>query len=135
MADWTITPQLVRAPVGAPQLVKLAAQNIGPGNAVWEINANYVELANATNINAARVVGVTVSQAFTDQPIVYIASGTGAFGNTALGNGHVLVLSNVAGKFCNHADLATNHYVTKVGWANNTSTVTWGIEVTGLQRP
>lgn len=135
MADWTITPELVKAPDGAPRLTKLAASNIGPGNAVWEINTNYVALANATNVNAARLAGITVDFAYTGQPITYVAAGTmGHFGNAALATAHAVVLSPNAGLFCNHADLTTNHYVSKLGWANNASTVALSIEVTGLQR-
>lgn len=134
MGDWVITPENVRAPSGAPVFVKLCAQNIGPGNYVWDVNANYIDLANAANANAARVSGFTVGQGYTGQPIPLISSGTAAFGNAALATGHALVLSPNAGLACNHGDLGTNHYVTKLGWANNASTVTHSIEVTGLQR-
>jgi hypothetical protein len=134
MADYVIVPENVRAPVGAPLLVKLSASNIGPGNWVWEINSNYWALANCTNINAARVAGVSVGFAYTGQPLPIVSAGVYTTGNAAIPIGHALVLSNVAGQMWNHADLATNHYVTKLSWGNNTTTAQLAIEITGLQR-
>lgn len=134
MADYVIVAENVRAPLGAPILTSLVPQNIGPGNLVWQPNANYVDLANAANVNAARAVGFTVGQAFTGQPIAWIGTGTATVGNAAIPIAHELVLSPNAGKFCNHADLTTNHYLTRFGAGNNANTVQIGILATGLQR-
>lgn len=123
MADYVIVAENVRAPLGAPVLTALSAQNIGPGNWVWAPNSNYVDLANAANTNASRVVGVTVGQAFTGQPIPYVATGTFTTGNGAIPIAHEIVLSPNAGKACNHADLTTNHFLTRLGAGNNANTV------------
>jgi hypothetical protein len=130
--NWTITPENVRAPLGAPRLTKLAAQNIGPGNWLWEPNANYYDLANGANINASRATAFSVDFAYTGQPLTAVAAGTVTLGNSALANAHPLYLNNTPGAACNFADIPAGGYVTKLGYANNASTAVISIEATGI---
>lgn len=134
MADYTITPENVRAPTGASIRPMLAAQNIGPGNFVFDLNATHVDIANATNVNAARVSGFTVDFAYTGQPIGVVSAGTVTLGNAALPNGHVIMLSPNAGKACNHADVPAGNYVTPLGVVNSPTTVLFAINPTGIVR-
>lgn len=133
MANLNIIGANVRAPVGIPVQVKLAASNFEPMEAVYAINTNYVAKANAANANLATVIGITVTRAYTDQPVGFVGSGTMLAGaNTNLVVGETYILSNVPGNIAPVADIVTNSTLTVVGYGLNVNYLQLAINPTGI---
>ena len=134
MADLSINVVAVMAPSGAIPQTLLATVNFNHGDVIYAINSTHAGLANAAvNINTAAARGIAVGNGYTGQPIPYVDAGTITIGAT-VPVGHILVLSPNAGKIGNHADLTTNHYLTPLGYGNNSTTIELAIYPTGIQR-
>lgn len=135
MADYTINAIAVRSPDGVTPKTIVTTVNIDAGKLIYKINSTHAALANANvNANVAAVAGVTVDNAYVGQHVSYVDSGTLALGTT-LTAGMPLVVSPNAGMIGNHADLATNHFVSLFAWGVNATHAEIAIKPTGYQRP
>lgn len=72
-------------------------------------------------LNSALIVG---------GPLQVLKSGDVDIGTHGVAAGTPLFLSGAAGKICPAADLATNDWVTFVGWVKDANTITLGIKQT-----
>ena len=133
MADLVPVAANFRPPASAQVQFRLAAANLEPMETVWAINSTYVAKANSANANAASCVGVTVTRAYQDQHVGYIGQGV-VLPGVAVTTGSIYVLSPNGGNICLESDLSTNHLTTVIGYGNNSTTLTLGINPTGLVR-
>lgn len=98
-------------------------------------DSNKAKIADA-NVSAvlAAVRGLTLHAALAGQPVEIIKSGQVNLG-AILTLGEEYVLSDAAGLVCPRSDLATGHWITRLGHAESTSVFNVDIKRTGLQVP
>lgn len=137
MADVTITAANVAKTTGTIQN-GTAGATITAGQALYEDTAdsNKLKLADADNTSTtATIKGVALNGAASGQPVSYLQAGATMDLGATLTVGTVYVLSGTAGGIAPYADLASNDYVTIVGYATAADSITLLCESTGVQVP
>ena len=118
MANLTITAANVIAATGVAKKEGVAGVTIAAGDALYAdaTDAGKLKLAIATSAAAAAFVGIAVTGAAANQPVLYVPVGQLAIGAT-IRIGAVYVVSATAGKICPVADLVAGNFVSVIGIA------------------
>lgn len=116
---------------------RVAGEDIDAGMFLYLVAADNTAkkaVANST-VDKAQVVGIAVNSAKAGQPVSYMLSGNDVPVGGVLAQGKTYVLAATAGKCCLPADLASGHWLTKIGDGLTGSILRLAIAATGIQNP
>jgi hypothetical protein len=124
MADLTITAANVLAQSGSSTSYSKAAVAITAGQVIY-VNGTSMSLAQATSSAASNCAGIALNNAAAGQPLAFLTSGPITIGATVVVGGVYAVAADNAGAICPIADiLTTGDYITVLGVATNSTTIT-----------
>lgn len=133
MADISVTASSVVPTATTKRQTKVAAAAITAGQVVYVNTSDQLALAdNDASATTAAAVGIALNSCAADQPCSYATSGAVTF-NAVLTAGTIYVLSSTAGGIAPAADLASGDYVTILGVASSTTSLTVNINASGHQ--
>ena len=135
MADLVIVEASIAAAADATIIQGTSGATVLQGQPVYLNSSNQYVLADTDLSAAAAVVaGISLNSTTSGQPIDLIAGGTLTVGGSGVAVGTVYVLSGVAGKIADVADLANGDFTTVLGIGLTSSTVKIGIIVGGVAK-
>jgi hypothetical protein len=133
MADISVTASSVVPGATARRQTKTASVAITAGQVVYVNSSDQLALAdNDASATTAAAVGIALNSCAANQPCSYATSGAVTF-NAVLTAGTIYVLSATAGGIAPAADLASDDYVTILGVASSTTSLTVNIFASGHQ--
>lgn len=135
--DLTITATSVTPVAGYTPLDCIAGATITAGMPVYlDSSDSYKAKIADANVSAAvaAVVGIATHAATSGQPLRLITAGQLNMGSI-LTLGEEYVLSDTVGLICPRSDLATGHWITRLGHAESASVLNVDIKRTALQVP
>lgn len=136
MADATVTATSVVKGAGAEVERGYAGETITAGQTLYQDTTDGLlyKADNNVNVMKATLKGIALNGGAVGQPIVFQKSGKITPGATLV-KGGIYALSATAGGFCPVADLASGSYVSILGVADSTTSLTIGINNTGILIP
>lgn len=135
MTDISVTASSVVPGAGAKRQTKTASVAITAGQVVYVNSSDQLALAdNDASTTTASAVGIALNSCAANQPCSYATSGPVTF-NAVLTSGTIYVLSATAGGIAPAADLDAEDYVTILGVASSTTSLTVNIFASGHQVP